>query len=396
MLKNDIKLYFNDWKAIVLLITMPVLFIVLFTVTLAPLITKTSFVEPFDIVIVDNENTTQTRMLARQLEDIKVFKNIIRADEEQAKLMLKEDKISAAIIIPSGFTNSVANAENKPVQVFSSSDKPLEAFIVRNLMQSVSKLVAAGQSAINTIYYFNEKAGIKGQELEFQYKQSIMRFLLDTMARNEIFTDLDLLPSMTLTPAEYYTAALISVFLMFAAVPGMKLLVTERVLGISKRLKASPAGVWKVVLSKMLVSYLIAMLQMFSVILITSIFLRNYWLAPVGNIILLFSVTILAISAWSVFVSAISNSSATADVIGNLGILLMAIVGGSIYPLSLLPGSIRFLSSLTINKWVMEGFMIIFSGDNSISILPTIGPLCMIAISLLAFSTLAVKLRGAK
>jgi ABC-2 type transport system permease protein len=80
---------------------------------------------------------------------------------------------------------------------------------------------------------------------------------------------------------------------------------------------------------------------------------------------MLFGAIILVVSAWSVFVASISSSPASADVIGNLGILLMAVVGGSIYPLSSMPGFMRGLSRLTINRWAMDGFMVLFSGNDA-------------------------------
>jgi ABC-2 type transport system permease protein len=65
-----------------------------------------------------------------------------------------------------------------------------------------------------------------------------------------------------------------------------------------------------------------------------------------------------------VFTASISPTPASADIIGNLGILLMAVLGGSIYPLTSMPESIRRISVLTINRWAMEGFMVLFSGSS--------------------------------
>ena len=42
----------------------------------------------------------------------------------------------------------------------------------------------------------------------------------------------------------------------------------------------------------------------------------------------------------------------------------MAVLGGGIYPLTSMPESIRRISVLTINRWAMEGFMVLFSGSS--------------------------------
>lgn len=367
LLKNDIRLFLRDWKACVLLLAVPLLFISFFTYALTPYLNKSSFIEPFPIALVDMENTTQTRMLAKQLDEIGIFSEIQRLDEDTAMQKLSDKRVSAVVIIPRDFTGSIAAGENRPVSVVGSSAMPLQAYVVKNVIQSAANLVSAAQSAIITIYHYDKIAGLSGIELETRYNNAITDYFLEALARNEVFSSTDAAPQYSLTPVEYFTAALIVVFMMFAGMPGMKMLVTERSEGITRRLSASPVRMWKVLLSKLLVSAMLLVLQFSSIIVITSVLFNNYWGAPVKDILLLFGGLILAVSAWSVFVAAVSSSPASADIIGNLGILLMAVVGGSIYPLSSMPGFIRGISRLTINRWAMDGFMVLFSGNNAAS-----------------------------
>jgi ABC-2 type transport system permease protein len=235
-------------------------------------------------------------------------------------------------------------------------------------MQSAANLVSAAQSAIMTIYHFNKKAGLKGKKFEVQFNDSTMKFFLKALSRNEIFSRVETSAQFNLTPAEYFTAALIVVFMMFAGMPGMKMLVSERSNGITRRLASSPVKMWQVVLSKLLVSLILSVIQFGIIITLTSLVLKSYWGAPIKSILLLLGGLMFAVSAWSVFVSSISSSPASADVIGNLGILLMAVIGGSIYPLSSMPEFVRSISRLTINRWAMDGFMALFSGNDGLSV----------------------------
>lgn len=393
LLKNDFRLLFKDWKAVILLLTAPGLFIAFFAYALSPYLNKSSFIEPFPIVIVDNEDTTQTRLLIKQLEDIEVFSSIEKMEYEAALEQVRQDKAGAAIIIPEDFTYNISVGINEPVTVIGNNSRPLQSLIVKNLMESAANIVSAGQSAINAIYHFNLEAGVKGAELEDQYVKSTTKVFLEAVARREIFSNVEAMQNFNLTPVEYFSSALIIVFLMFAGMPGMKMLVTERTQGITKRLSASPAKMWQVVLSKLTVSFVMSVLQFATVIVLTSIVFKNYWGAPVKSILLLFTAIIFAVSCWSVFVSSISTSQASADVIGNLGILLMAIVGGSIYPLSSMPEFTRVLSNITINRWAMSGFMILFSGNDALSVNGCVAPLVIIGTMLLSWSVLVLKLR---
>lgn len=367
LLKNDIRLFLRDWKACVLLLAAPLLFISFFTYALTPYLNKSSFIEPFPIAIVDMENTTQTRMLAMQLEEIGIFSEIQRQEEDEAMQKLSDKKVGAVVIIPRDFTGSIAAGVNNPVSVVGSSSMPLQAYVVKNVIQSAANLVSAAQSAIITIYHYDKIAGLSATELESRYNNAIADYFLEALARNEVFTGTDADSQYGLTPVEYFTAALLVVFMMFAGMPGMKMLVTERSEGITRRLSASTVRMWKVVLSKLIVSAMLLVLQFGIIIALTAVLFNNYWGAPVKNILLLLGGLILALSAWSVFVAAVSSSPASADIIGNLGILLMAVVGGSIYPLTSMPDFVRAISRLTINRWAMDGFMVLFSGNDAAS-----------------------------
>ena len=155
--------------------------------------------------------------------------------------------------------------------------------------------------------------------------------------------------------------------MMFAGMPAMKLLVTEKSEGVTERLYAAPVSMLSVVLSKLLVSALLLLIQFGIIIIFTSTVFNNYWGAPIKNVIMLFTGLIFAVSAWSIFVASISTTPASADIIGNLGILLMAIVGGNIYPLSSMPLAVRNISRFTISRWAMDGFMVLFSGNDAAS-----------------------------
>lgn len=365
LLKNDIRLFIRDWKACALLMAVPLLFISLFTYVLSPYLNKSSFIEPFPIALVDMEDTTQTRMLIKQLAEISIFSKVQTMDENAAMQKLAQKGVGGVVILPPDFTASVAEGENKPVTVIGSSAMPLEAYIVKNVIQSAADLVSAAQSAIITIYHYDKLAGLSGKELDARYNSAISEYFMGALARNNVFSQTDSAPQYDVTPVEYFTAALIVVFTMFAGMPGMKMLVTEKSLGVSRRLSATTVAMWKLILSKLIVSALLLVLQFGVIITFTSILFHNYWGAPVKNIFLLFGGLILAVSAWSIFVASVSSTPAAADMIGSLGILLMAIVGGNIYPLTSMPEWVRSLSKLTMNRWAMDGFIVLFSGNDA-------------------------------
>jgi len=392
LLKNDMRLFFGDWKTVLLLVAMPFLFICFFTYALAPHIGKSGFVEPFKIALVDCEDSAQTRILSRQLEEIRIFSGIERVSEDRAKELISQNKAAAAIVIPEGFSESVLHGENKPVTVIGNRAMPLESFIVKSLMQSAANLVSAGQSAINTVYCFGKKAGLEEDELEREFNESVKEMFLNALGRNQIFSRAAHLPIYDLSPAEYFTSALVAVFLMFAGMPAMKMFVMEKSSGLSKRLRASPVSACWVILSKFAVALSVSLIQFLIIIFSTYIAFGNYWGAPAVNILLLLAGILFAVASWAVFVASVCRTPAAVDAVGNLGILLMAVAGGSIYPLSSMPSFVRVLSKATINRWAMEGFMILFSGDRAAGVTEQVAALLAIGAGFLALSIGAARL----
>jgi len=365
LLKNDIKLFLKDWKVCVLLLITPLLFIAFFTYSLTPYLDKTSFIEPFPLAVVDLEGTTISRMLIKQVEEIDIFSEILILDEEEAIKKLSEKEVGAVVILPEDLSASVAMGENKPVTVIGSSAMPLRAYVVKNIVQSAANIVSSGQSAIITIYHYDRKAGLSGEELDTRFNEAVADYFIEALARGKVFSETGEQVQFSVTPAEYFTAALITVFMMFAGMPGMKMLVSERSLGIAKRLSGSPVKTWQVILSKLLVSSLVLVLEFGVIAVFTSRVFNNYWGASLKHILMLVGGIIIAVSAWSVFAASVSTSPASADIIGNLGVLLMAVAGGNIYPLSSMPRIFKAISKFTINRWAMDGFMVLFSGNDA-------------------------------
>lgn len=101
IIKNDMKLFFLDWKAVILFFGLPFAFVSLFVLSLSPLLEGNRFIDSFNIAIVDKENSLESRMLINQFlsqgetngissEDSGNLVNFIKTDEDTALKMLKK------------------------------------------------------------------------------------------------------------------------------------------------------------------------------------------------------------------------------------------------------------------------------------------------------------------
>ncbi len=363
ILINDIKLVLSDWKMLVIIFAMPVLLILYFSYAVYPVLKEDTVVQPVSVAVVDKDNTIESRILISQLEEIELIGKIHRVSEEESLSLIDENKIAAAIIIPEGFVSSVVSGDNKSISILGNVKKEQQAMIIKTLITGAANIVSSGQAVLYSYYKFVTETGVARDELNREFDTLTQDIIMKSLDRNSVVSEIKTYPGDNLTATEYYTASLLALFLLFSAVPVSRFLLTERIWGIRSRLATTNAGGVRILTSKLIVSLLISIFQMSLIIFITSKIFKNYWGAGFFIISAVFISGVFAVSCWSLFVLVVSRDQRQFEIIRSMGILLMALIGGSIYPIAKMPDKIRALSTFTINRWIQEGFMKVFSGE---------------------------------
>jgi ABC-2 type transport system permease protein len=189
-------------------------------------------------------------------------------------------------------------------------------------------------------------------------------FISEILARKDVFVE-STHEKPEIGPLEFYAASLIAVFIMFSSIPCVKLIAEERKLGILSRIQAAPAHGWQNIGSKLILSVLISMAQFSVIAVFMSFAAKSLYQIPIAPILEVLMSTVVSAAAFSLLIASIAMTPAAADLVSNLSILLMAVAGGSIYPLSALPEICRKISVGTINRWSAEGFMAVLSGGDA-------------------------------
>lgn len=364
ILKNDAKIIIRDVKALLLLLVMPVLVIGIFAKALGPMLERTAFVEPFSIAVVDKEDSVWTGVLIAQLRNLDILDNIYRTDEDEARELIEKNEIAAAIVIPENITDSVERWEPEQGRVIGNSLLHLQSQLVINVAVVGSTSVSSGLAALNAINDYEYWAGFDPGQVYQDIIQANEEFINTVLTRKEIFRETKQ-GRYSVSPVEYYAASLLVVFIMFSSVPCIKMLAQERTLGISARLNAAPAGGWQSISSKLILSVGISTAQFLLIGFFLKLSSKSFGRISAGPFIPVFLCTTIAAAAFSVLIASLASSAATTDLIANLSILLMAIAGGSVYPLTSLPDLCKDLSVLTINRWSAQGFLVALNDENT-------------------------------
>lgn len=374
-----------------LLLGFSLLSIWLFTQALSSHLFASRFSQPFAIALVDEDQTFNTRLISRQLEETEYLKGFITVQhvtKAEAIRSIERNEIAGAVVIPQGFTASLYSGDNWPIQFIGNPAQQKRSVQMKNELTSAVQYISAGQSAVKAVWYAARDGGASPEQLDRLMKESVMTFMSQALARGELYRERTLtsLPGVKLP--EYYTAALGVLFAGFFAVRGSRAFTVEKESGVLRRLYAVPVAWWQVGIGKFIALFGVLLVQI-AILFGAAIFLFDVYVGSQwGEIVLLLLSASFVLGAWGMLLGVIGLISRGADVLGYVGTFLLAFLGGCIYPLFSLPEVLQVLGEWTFQHGMMAGLLVIFSGQDGSALMPICGRLLLVGSLLLGFSAL--------
>lgn len=360
MIYYDIKRYFFDFKNIILMLVIPLIMLLLLFYTISPFFYDNLHPSRFSVAVVDYDNTLETRFIINhfeQAESLKQIADVIRTDYEEAVRMIKDNKIAAMIVVPKNFSNDLRVGKNTPVTVIGNQRMSFQALLIKEYMKNGANLVTAAQSGVNTIWSFLHEAGASKEDLNKWFSKSVMEFTFKSLGRNQVFKKRAVSPIAGILPFEYYSIAIMVIYIFFNSMVGLRLMIQEKKAETIKRMTSQGVPSSKIVVSKFLALLIFQTIQFSVLFMIMIIFFNQHIRGDMANAIGMFILTIAACSSCMMVLAALFGNFVTANVAGYTIVLVMAFVGGSIIPLPYLPEAVRSISFISINKWAVNGLI---------------------------------------
>ncbi|MCA0970689.1 ABC transporter permease [Halobacillus litoralis] len=174
--------------------------------------------EPVEAAVVDEDDTFQTNALINQLsaeERLSQALNLIPMDEEQAEAAFENGELAGVMTIPEGFTASLMNGENDPIDVMTSADDPLDATMLEVLLDSGANYISASQSAVNTVYDLHIR-DLPQDERSSRLQETIITYTLFALDRGDLFSEETVTTGASIGWEKHaYLAALITFLFLF-------------------------------------------------------------------------------------------------------------------------------------------------------------------------------------
>jgi len=288
----------------------------------------------------------------------------------EARAKVADGSADAAIVIPAGFSAAVQAGLPAQVTIVGSVNATLATQVLQSIVSSFASSVEGVGLAVSTVIATGggigagDPAAIAGEAQAMAAPVTIA--MEDTKGR--------MASSNT-----YYAASMAVLFVFFAAQFGVVSLLGERRAGTLARLLASPISARTVLLGKLFVSIVLGTVSMTIIAVATTLLLGAHWGDPVAVAALILT-TVLAASGIALVVVGFARTEDQAGSLTAIVALVLAVLGGSFFPLSQAPEGLATLSLVTPHSWFLKGIGNLASGEGIGVVLPSIAVLGLLGV----------------
>ncbi|ASK63012.1 ABC transporter ATP-binding protein [Virgibacillus phasianinus] len=204
--KNNVKQLLRKWPSLPLLFLFPIIL-----VSLSAYIAISFFIpdegEAIQVGLVDHDQSKETKLIVDLIEESSQLNNFIQLNVmsgEKAKQKLQNDHLSAYIIFPDDFVENLYNGTSVTLKIIGNPDKKMESYLVKELVDSVSRHIKTAQANILTINYYAKQLTMDDETRnDFLFNQ-FTDFVFYTLGKDKIVDEEIIANSVTNSPVHYY------------------------------------------------------------------------------------------------------------------------------------------------------------------------------------------------
>ena len=306
----------------------------------------------FTLVEPDDESAFLVRAAAALLSQVELFEVDVAPEAEARESVLAGDR-SAAVALPDSVLSSVFHGTPGVIRVLRNPVSGIKAGIVRSVAERFATYVSAGSIAARGIVdaLERERELSDGDRLElYGWMFGWMRDLWDTPVVSLEGSDQNV---RKMDAVSYFAPSFAVLFLLFTMLASARTIHDERESGTYDRLMTTPVSPASVIGGKLLGCYWLAAFQLLVLIGLGALLFRIDWGSHPTAVVVMALVTAAGATSVAIFIAAAARTSAQTDRIGTVVVLVMSLVGGSMWPL---PESFDRFGRFTFNYWAQSGF----------------------------------------
>lgn len=356
---KDVKIRITDRKGFMMLILMPLILTCILGAALGSVVDGGSQIDDIKVGYVQTDQSEAANMFKTDvLEKMKSIKVTEASSEDEIKKLLDKKKIDVGIVIPNHW-----EAGNMSAFVYADPDQTLKSSIIETAAASfIEQYKAVKEAASASMDYISKTAAVKQGKLDPSHFAEKLVKTLEKETGDKLTITEKSVGSEAVTSFQYYSAAMLCMFMLFHMTVGAKSFLQEKETETLSRMLMTPAQKYAILLGKWLGTYLFAIIQFFIFLIVTINVFGVDW----GGNLLFVSVLGLAyaaaVSGISMLLASCISDMKSADAIGGFGIQLLAVLGGSMLPLYQFPDVLQSVSKAVPNRWALDGFLSLMEG----------------------------------
>ncbi|MBO1581773.1 ABC transporter permease [Bacillus sp. XF8] len=298
--------------------------------------------------------------------DVKV--EVVTSQKELENLLRKQ-KIDVGIMIPNGWSEHIKDGKLKEPKLITDPSKDIQAKITESLIHSFSE--RAQTIAVSTKSIVTDLAQSQPGNME-QVAKEVSANLQTVAASNTDGIEKGTIGKKTVAAMQYYAAAMLVMFLLFNITVGAKSIVTEQRTETLARLFSTPTSSFAILLGKFFGTLLFACIQFGVFVIATHYAFHVNWGEDITQIVVVGIAYAICVAGLSMLIAAFIREEKTADLMGGIGIQLLAVLGGCMLPIYAFPDTLQTIANIAPNKWALTSFLDIMSGTTWYALIPVI------------------------
>lgn len=407
IIRKDLKIILSDKKALAILIIMPIVLSTILSFAMSNSFISSSNKSRYNIVIVkkydinkdlkkfreiitegtigeklDIEQKKEILKQAQKLDVEEIFfkqflgneelKKLIKyriEDENTALKLLKDEKVTAVVILPENFIydlniNFYTPFRNEVnIKVLGNSKHAFSTQIINGIMNGFADMLSTMIIGKNVFVQTAMEEDVGAQAFKDMGK-FIKRMIEDTKKAQVNIDYIKVDGKEPISSLQYYAVGMSTMFILFAAGYGSKALLKEKNNITYQRMIIAGISKFKIVAGNFFTIFFLALLQITIMFYYSSIILKVKWGNPL--LVLIISLcTIFSIAGLGTMIAVITfkvGNYKIANAFESIIIQFMALVGGSFFPYELLPRFMQKLGFLSINGMALKSYLKVMMG----------------------------------
>jgi len=276
---------------------------------------------------------------------------------ERAGLLVAKGTLSAAIVIPAGFSGAVQSVGPASMQVIGNVDSPISAEIARSIAEGYTGELNRVRLSMATVAAGNPSAHTPDQISAIAQRAAAAQAPVAVQDVSSKTKQLDF--------KSFYAAGMAVFFVFFSVQFGVTSLLQERSEGTLARLLAAPISRIAILGGKLLTSFLVGVISMAVLVIATSLLFGASWGNPIGVAILVAAAVVAATGVTALIAGVARNAEQAGNMQTVVGVVL-GLLGGTFFPVSQASGILSTLTFIAPQAWFLRGLGDLRGGDLSV------------------------------